>query len=244
MTVKMAPAAAVDQLGHSLSRLIHAFAEASIDNKIFMAKWDVKDGFWRLDCADGEELNFAYVLPQPPGMPTTLVIPTSLQMGWIESPAYFCSASETSRDVSATYSQTALGSLPQHKFQHFIEGGDEFLLLPKTTDNDMRFLLEVFVDDFMSLVIATSKQQLVHVGTSTMMGIHDVFPASIAADDDPISVKKMRSSDSKFTTTKTLLGFDFDGIDKTIWLEESKRATLLLILKGWLRSSNRSSNRS
>ena len=68
----------------------------------------------------------------------------------------------------------------------------------------------------MSLVIATSKQQLVHVGTSTMMGIHDVFPASIAADDDPISVKKMKSSDSQFSTTKTLLGFDFDGIDKTI----------------------------
>ena len=112
MTIKMAPAAAVDQLGHSLSRLIHAFAEASIDDKIFMAKWDVKDGFWHLDCANGEELNFAYMLPQPPGMPTKLVIPTSLQMGWIKSPAYFCSASETSRDVSATYSQTELGSLP------------------------------------------------------------------------------------------------------------------------------------
>ena len=77
---------------------------------------------------------------------------------------------------------------------------------------------------------------------STMMGIHDVFPASIAADNDPISVKKMRSGDSQFSTTKTLMGFDFDGIDKTIWLEESKRATLLLILKGWLRSSNRSNS--
>jgi hypothetical protein len=28
-----------------------------------MAKWDIKDGFWRMDCMEGEEWNFAYVLP-------------------------------------------------------------------------------------------------------------------------------------------------------------------------------------
>ena len=32
------------------------------DAKIFMAKWDIKDGFWRMDCKKGEEYNFAYVL--------------------------------------------------------------------------------------------------------------------------------------------------------------------------------------
>ncbi len=47
-TVKMAPQGALDQLVHtlSLSRIIHAFAKAKEDAKIFMAKWDVKDGFW------------------------------------------------------------------------------------------------------------------------------------------------------------------------------------------------------
>ena len=73
----------------------------------------------------------------------------------------------------------------------------------------------------MSLVIATSKQQLVHVGTSTMMGIHDVFPASIAADNNPISVKKMRSSDSQFPTTKTLLGFDLTELIKQYGLKKT-----------------------
>jgi len=63
-SVKTAPAGAVDQLGHSLMRVIHAFAQADPEAKIFMAKWDIKDGFWRLDCAKGEEWNFAYVLPQ------------------------------------------------------------------------------------------------------------------------------------------------------------------------------------
>jgi hypothetical protein len=57
----MAPKGALDQLGHSLSRIIHAFAEApdTEDVKIFMAKWDVKDGFWRMCCKEGEEYNFA-----------------------------------------------------------------------------------------------------------------------------------------------------------------------------------------
>ena len=64
-----------------------------------MAKWDVKDGFWRLQCQHGEEYNLAYVLPQQKGAPPILMIPTSLQMGWIKSPGYFCAASETARTL-------------------------------------------------------------------------------------------------------------------------------------------------
>jgi hypothetical protein len=42
---KTAPGGAIDQIGDCLSRIIHAFAEADDDAKIFMAKWDTKDGF-------------------------------------------------------------------------------------------------------------------------------------------------------------------------------------------------------
>ncbi len=55
------------------------------NTKIFMAKWDVKDGFWRMCCEEGDEYNFAYVLPQAEDQPIIIVIPTSLQMGWVES---------------------------------------------------------------------------------------------------------------------------------------------------------------
>ncbi len=110
-TEKTAPAGAIDQIGECLSRIIHAFAEADDKAKIFMAKWDIKDGFWRMDCAAGEEWNFAYVLPQEEGEPITLVVPTSLQMGWVESPPYFCAATETSRDISTEYIKTEVNSL-------------------------------------------------------------------------------------------------------------------------------------
>ena len=88
-TTKTAHKGAIDQLGHSLTRIIHASAEAEEDAHIFMAKWDIKDSFWRLDAEDGAEWIFTYVLPQHPGQPCYLVVPTSLQMGWVESPPFF-----------------------------------------------------------------------------------------------------------------------------------------------------------
>jgi hypothetical protein len=89
-TIKTGPKGAIDQLGHSLTQTIHAFVETEEDARIFMAKWDIKDGFLRLDMEDGAEWNSAYDLPQHPGQSCYLVIPTSLQMGWVESPPFFC----------------------------------------------------------------------------------------------------------------------------------------------------------
>ena len=113
-TKKLGPTTAVDQIGFSLQRIIHAFASTHPDEKIFLAKWDIKDCFWCLDCEDGEEYNFAYVLPAPPREPIQLVISTSLQMGWVESPVYFCTASETAQDVADTYTNTPFDTLLPH----------------------------------------------------------------------------------------------------------------------------------
>jgi hypothetical protein len=52
----------------------------------------------------------------------------------------------------------------------------------------MKFLQEVFNDGFMSLDIATSQQQLIHVGTSTVMDNYNVFPIVESETEDPISV--------------------------------------------------------
>jgi hypothetical protein len=110
-TEKWAPRGAIDQLGHSLKQTIHAFAEANNDAKVLMAKWDIQDGFWRLNCCKGEEWNFCYMLPQAPGEPRRLVVPSSLQMGWVESAPYFCTASKTARDVAIQYIEMDIGLL-------------------------------------------------------------------------------------------------------------------------------------
>ena len=93
-------------MDHVLTSIIHAFVHANQDALILQAKWDIKDGFWQLDYEDGHKWNFCYVLPQEVGKPTYLVVPTSLQMGWIKSPTYFCMALESGRDVVVNYVDT------------------------------------------------------------------------------------------------------------------------------------------
>ena len=66
----------------------------------------------------GSCYNFAYVLPGPPGAPTQLVIPSALQMGWNESPAYFCAATETTRDISQAWIDQDT-ALPPHPMEPF-----------------------------------------------------------------------------------------------------------------------------
>jgi hypothetical protein len=75
------------------------------------------------------------------------------------------------------------------------------------------------------------------VATAVMTGIHDVFPSNITNKDGPISEKKLLKCEGQYSTLKTLLGFDFYGTQKTLWLEEEKCAKLLTTLKGWIRSA-------
>ena len=77
-----APMEAMNQIGQVLPRIIEAMAHAPTENgSILMSKLDIKDGFWRMVCRLGEEWNFAYVLPNKPGEPIEIVVPSALQMG-------------------------------------------------------------------------------------------------------------------------------------------------------------------
>jgi hypothetical protein len=64
-----------------------------------------------MDRADSvEDIDFPHMQDKrdhhTKGRLATLVVPTSLQMGWVESPPYFCAATETSRDISTEYIET------------------------------------------------------------------------------------------------------------------------------------------
>ena len=50
-----------------------------------------------------------------------------------------------------------------------------------------------------------------------------------------MAFKKMERGDCLYDTTKDILGFNFDGIMKTIWLEDAKRESLLTTLASWCR---------
>jgi len=94
----------------------------------------------------------------------------------------------------------------------------------------LRYLVEVYVDNFIACIIPTNKQQVEHVTRGILHGIHNVFLPSKDDGMDPISNKKLRKGEGTFETSKCLLGFEFDGVNKTIWLEDEKRVSLLQIL--------------
>jgi hypothetical protein len=176
-TEKWAPCRTIDQLGHSLKQIIHVFMEADNDAKVLMAKWDIQDEFWQLNCCKGEEWNFCYVWPQAPGEPRRLVVPSSLQMGWVELAPYFCMASEMAQDVAIQYIDTEIGLLLHHKFEQWA-GMDVTQINKDTPKQELRYVLEVYMNNYIATMVPTPKAQITHIARGILHGIHNVFPLS------------------------------------------------------------------
>ena len=120
-TVPLAPEKALMQMGSVMPRIIIAMARCPDDAVIYFSKFDISDGFWRMINELGKEYNFAFVMPTAPGEPIQIVVPSSLQMGWVDAPPYFCAASETARDVAAAYAEAPIGALPEHHLEKATE---------------------------------------------------------------------------------------------------------------------------
>jgi hypothetical protein len=85
-----------------------------------------------LDAKTGDEWNFTYVLPQPPEEPVKIVVLSSLQMGWVESPPYFCAATKRNCNIAMRYCKTKISTLPSHKFDDLVYADDAVGELPDT----------------------------------------------------------------------------------------------------------------
>jgi hypothetical protein len=148
-------------------------------------------------------------------------------MGWCDSPAYFCVASEMARDVTKMLAKAPMGSLDQHPLE-------QYLVLPPVNwpDEDMEqqaakftHLLEVYIDDFIQLLLATLCQQLTHLSRALLHTIHSVFPppAVMGHDgEDPVSLKKLKQGEGTWETRKEILGWVFDGARRCIKLPQNK----------------------
>jgi hypothetical protein len=119
---------------------------------------------------------------------------------------------ETASVILLDYSNTPIGSITPHKFVNCVRGDNDFKALSATSEdnNKCRYGLKVYVNNFMSIVIPTSRDQLEHIATAIMTGIHDVFPANITDSEDLIMEKKLLKGEGQHSLIKTLLGFEFD----------------------------------
>ena len=130
-------------------------------------------------------------------MPIKLVVPKLLQMGWVESPPYFCKVPEIGQDVAEQYIETPVGSLAENKFVELTEVNSEISELKNkdtskgSSKESFNYMLEVYMDEYIVLVIPKKQDQLHHVANAIMTGIHDVFPPYKDDKEDAISLNKI-----------------------------------------------------
>ena len=120
--------------------------------------------------------NFCYVLPQSdPGatLEETLIgVPNFIQMGWCESPTFFCATSETSRDFIEALLLKA--SLPEHPSEEKMLNMSATLQLQATIH--FSNIVEVFVDAFIGATNNISKEHLGHFSRAILFRVHSIFP--------------------------------------------------------------------
>jgi hypothetical protein len=222
-TAKTGPAAPVKEIGKVLHRLLYFMKMTRAGVWIYFSKLDISDGFWRLVVRPEDSFNFAYVLPQHPGQPIRIVVPSALQMGWAESPSYFCAATECARDLTQHLIDKNI-DLQYHTIE-------ELMTIPNVpprarTDSPTK-LLQVYVDDFCNAATeSTEGLHLARVRRASIHGVHAIFPEPAVTNHkngkEPISRGKLEKGDGNFVTTKTMIGIVFDGIKRTVCLPKDK----------------------
>jgi hypothetical protein len=156
-TVRLAPEEPVKELGNVLPRILDFMAEVPAEEHIHFSKLDLADGYWRMVVAPEARWNFAYVMPSPPGTPTRLVVPRALQMGWNESPAYFCATTESVRDVAQAWID-AKTHQPPHPMEAFTTPNQ--LACRQTSAGPTWQMSAVYVDDFLLAAVENQKGTL------------------------------------------------------------------------------------
>lgn len=224
---KLAPQHSMFELGNVIPRLVHAMATTADQHTPFrFMKIDLKDGYWRMVVNETDAWNFAYVLPKiHPSAPTELVVPTSIQMGWSESPAFFCAATETARDLAEQRFQLPTPQ-PEHHMEDIVMESSPIADTPLPTPRPLT-LIEVYLDDFIAATQSTNLTHLRQVARCLLHAIEDVFPGPDVTGSKlgpAISHKKLLA-EGTWTTQKEILGWLFDGETRTIQLPPAKYAS-------------------
>ena len=98
-------------------------------------------------------------------------------MGWSESPAFFCAATKTARDLDQKSFATKTIQKP-HPMESTVLNSDWSKLPSPTTVSAKTFLrlLEIYIDDFIALIQSTSIDDITHLTRSLLRAITDISP--------------------------------------------------------------------
>ena len=218
-TVPLAPREAM-QFGKALQRVIAKIVGADARyGSVHMAKIDIADGFYRIWVRTEDVPKLGVALPQVPGQPPLVAFPLALPMGWVDSPPYLTTLTETICDLSnAKLAQPAYQGAP-----HRLEATAATGTLPHINRSQRRppnvltrtrpvASVDIYVDDF--ILLAQTQHHQRRVMRSALHSIDEVFRPLELGDPphrkEPSSVKKMMQGDAAWSPHKRLLGWDFD----------------------------------
>jgi hypothetical protein len=222
-TVLTAPLIPVKEIGKVLPRLLQYMRDTPTGLHILFCKLDISNGFWQLVVHENDCFNFAYVLLQEAGEPVRIVITAVVQMGWVESLGFFCTVTESARDLTQHFVDHAV-PLPQDPVEDLLQIANVPL---RTCSDTPAKLLQVHADNFCHA--ATQSTDGMHIPTirrAAIHGIHALFPPTLITNHDggkeSISQKKLAQGDGHFETSKDMIGFCLDGIKHTVCLPAEK----------------------
>jgi hypothetical protein len=238
-TKPLAPEAPVKEIGNVFRRVLTLMNEAEANEVVMLSKIDLSDGFWRMLVAGDEVWNFCYVMPDPPGSPVRIVVPSALQMGWTESPGYFCAATETGRDIIQGLVADRV-ELPPHCFEKYMHPAKS---AKRSASDSPAHGIFVYVDDFIGAAVEDKSGTLLgRITRAALHGIHSVFPPPAVTGHlggkDPISVKKLERGDARWHHEKEILGFLVNGQTKTVRVSEAKAADIVAELRRILKKKH------
>ena len=122
-TIEYTPKEAM-QFGGALHRILHYIHHSDPRyGPVYLAKYDIKDGFYRMMLRPDHAPSLAVILPTYPGEEPMIAIPLVLTMGWINSPPSFCAMSETVCDMTAARSYRR--HAPPHRLEHHAAEHDD-----------------------------------------------------------------------------------------------------------------------
>jgi hypothetical protein len=231
---------ALKRLGTAILDALLLQFESPCQWEVLWSKIDLSDGFWRMIIEAGQEPNFVYEMPAHPEREGKwFVVPSSLQMGWTNSPAYFCATTEATQQIILRLMALLAhnGTLEEHPHEeHCTTVGQGHHWAPQP---EWLILLRVFVDDFIMAIAGppdrrSQKTEVLWLARATLHGIHSIFPPPHVSNHvgrrDSISVKKLLAGDGQFRREKLILGFAFyggTGSDRTVGLSMEKATSYL-----------------
>ena len=213
---------AVKRLGQTGKALLLYAFETDPTWEICWLKMDLSDGFWRMIVQAGKEQNFVFEMPpHPTRCGRHFVVPSALQMGWTNSPPYFCTATDIGRKLIVRLLAFTLrsGINTPHPYDEYIIPG---VAAPRgpITPGLVTVASQVFVDDFcFGIAGAPNRPHKIRdhlwLGRACLHGAHAIFPPPDAIGHtngkDSISLKKAKQGDLTPNPEKELLGVDYNG---------------------------------